>query len=262
MKLEVLISVMNLKKENLDRMNITSKCTVINQCEINSFEKYKNFKICSYAEIGNSNSRNRGLEHITEDIILLCDDDVIYNENYEKNIIKEFKNNPKADVIFFNMYNPNRKKRVIKKRKRLHIYNSLNYASYNIAFKKKSVLDKEIRFNTMFGPNAKYNNGADTMFIVDLYKNKLKVYSCPIFLGTAYNEKSTWFKGYNEKFFFNKGALFTAISKNFRNVLLLQYLLRHREVFKDLGFLKAYKTMLKGSNDYLNKKISGENKNV
>lgn len=252
MKLEVMLSVLNLQKENLDKMNITSKCTVINQCGKEGFEQYKNFKIYSYNEFGNSNSRNRGLEHITEDIILLCDDDVIYNEDYEKNILKEFENNPKADVIIFNMNNPNRKKRVIKKRKRLHIYNSLNYASYNIAFRRESVLNKNIKFNTNFGPNAKYNNGTDTMFIVDLFKNKLKVYSCPIFLGTAYNKKSTWFKGYNEKYFFNKGALFTAISVKFRLLLILQYLLRHREVLQDYKIFKAFKIMSKGSKDYIN----------
>lgn len=65
MKLEVMLSVMNLKKENLDEMNITSKCTVVNQCGSDGFEKYKNFNIYSYNELGNSNSRNRGLEHIT-----------------------------------------------------------------------------------------------------------------------------------------------------------------------------------------------------
>ena len=252
MKLEVMLSVLNLQKENLDKMNITSKCTVINQCGKEGFEQYKNFKIYSYNEFGNSNSRNRGLEHITEDIILLCDDDVIYNEDYEKNILQEFENNPKADVIIFNMYSPNRKKRIIKKRKRLHIYNSLNYASYNIAFKKNSIKNKNIIFNTMFGPNAKYNNGTDTMFIVDLFKKKLKVYSCPVFLGTAYNKKSTWFKGYNEKFFFNKGALFTAISVKFRLLLILQYLLRHREVLQDYKIFKAFKIMSKGSKDYIN----------
>ena len=32
MKLEVLLSVMNLDIKDLDKMNITSKCTVINQC--------------------------------------------------------------------------------------------------------------------------------------------------------------------------------------------------------------------------------------
>ena len=52
MKLEVLLSVMNLKKEELDKMNITSKCTVINQCDKKDFEKYKNFNIYSYNEKG------------------------------------------------------------------------------------------------------------------------------------------------------------------------------------------------------------------
>ena len=41
MKLEVLLSVMNLNKKDLDKMNITSKCTVINQCKTNKQEKYK-----------------------------------------------------------------------------------------------------------------------------------------------------------------------------------------------------------------------------
>ena len=253
MKLEVMLSIMNLKKEDLDKMNMTSKCTVINQCGKEGFEKYKNFYIYSYNELGNSNSRNRGLEHITEDIILLCDDDVIYDKEYEKNIIKEFEKNKNADVIIFNMYSPNRKKRVIKKRKRLHIYNSLNYASYNIAFRKNAVLEKQIKFNTMFGPNAKYNNGTDTMFIVDMFKNKLKIYSSPIYIGTAYNKSSTWFKGYNEKFFYNKGALFTAINKKLRKPLILQYLLRHRkEVLNKISLFKAFNMMLNGSKDYLN----------
>ncbi len=110
MNLEVMLSVLNLQKENLDKMNITSRCTVINQCGKEGFEEYKNFKIYSYNELGTANSRNRGLERITEDIILLCDDVVVYNNDYEKNIIEEFHSNPKADIIIFNVNNPYRKK--------------------------------------------------------------------------------------------------------------------------------------------------------
>ncbi len=251
MKLEVLLSVMNLNKNDLDKMNITSKCTVINQCKNNKQEKYKNFHIFSYDELGTSNSRNRGLEHVTEDIILLCDDDVVYNDNYKKIVLEEFKNNSKADVIIFNYNVKNRKKRIIKKRKRLHLYNSLNYATYNIAFRKDSILNNNIKFNTLFGPGAKYNNGSDTIFIRDIYIKKLKVYSSPEYLGTVYNKKSTWFKGYNEKFFFNKGALFTAINPKIRHILILQYLIRHKEVLTDIKFKKAYKLMIKGSKEYL-----------
>ena len=69
MNLQVLLSVMDLKKDDLDKMNIASKCVVINQCDKDGYEKYKNFDIYSYTERGAANSRNRGLEHITEDII-------------------------------------------------------------------------------------------------------------------------------------------------------------------------------------------------
>ena len=250
MKLEVLLSVINLNKKNLDRFNIKSKCTVINQCKKEFFEKYKNYNIYSYNETGVSNSRNRGLEHITEDIIIFCDNDVVYNDNYDKLILNEFKNNKEADAIIFNFDVKNRNKRIIKKRKKLHIYNSLNYATYNIAIRRKSI--KNIKFNNMFGPGSKYSNGSDTMFIVDLFKNKLKIYSSPSYLGTVYNNSSTWFKGYNEEYFFNKGALFTAINKRLRHILCLQYLLRHKDVLINYKLLKAYKIMIKGSNDYLN----------
>ena len=250
MKLEVLLSVMNLEKKDLDKQNITSKCTVINQCDTESFEKYKNFNIYSLKELGTSNSRNKGLDYITEDIIIFCDNDVVYNKNYEKLILEEFKNNKDADVILFNFDVKRRNKRIIKKRKRLYIYNSLNYATYNIAIKKSSL--GNIRFNTSFGPGARYSNGSDTVFIVDLFKNKLKVYSSPSYLGVVYNDNSTWFKGYNEKYFFNKGALFTRVNPKLRHILCLQYLIRHKDVLTKYKLFEAYKIMMKGSKDYLN----------
>ena len=253
MKLEVLLSVMNLNKKDLDKMNITSKCTVINQCGENKKEKYKNFNIYSYDELGTANSRNRGLEHITEDIILLCDDDVVYNKDYEKIVLEEFKKNLEADMIIFNVINTYRKKRINKKNKRLHIYNSLNYAAYNVAFRKKSL--GNIRMNTMFGPAAKYKSGGDdTLFIVDFLKNKLRIYSSSKIIGKIISNESTWFKGYNEKFFFDKGALYTAISKKYRHILMLQHLTRHKEILGNLDFFKAYRLMLKGSKEYLKDK--------
>lgn len=250
MKLEVLLSVLNLNIKNLDKMNINGKCTVINQCDKKDFKKYKNFNIYSFNERGTANSRNRGLDLVKEDIIVLCDDDVIYNPDYEKIILNEFKNNKDADLIIFNMENPYRKKRIIKKSKRLHIYNSLNYAAYNVAFRRKSI--KNIRMNNMFGPGAIYKSGGDdTLFIVDCLKHKLKLYSSPEYIGKISSDESTWFKGYNHEYFFNKGALFTAISPLFRHILILQFLIRHKEYLTELKFMDALKQMKKGSNDYL-----------
>lgn len=250
MNLEVLLSVMNLNKKDLNKMNITSKCTVINQCGVTKKEKYKNFNIYSYDEKGLSNSRNRGLEHITENIILLCDDDVIYNKDYEKIVIDEFKKNKKADVIIFNLECPNRKVKMNKMNKRLHFHNILRYSSWRIAFKRKSI--ENIKFNIMFGSGAKYRHGEDTLFLTECLRKKLRVYSNKNYIGKVYHNKSLWFKGYNEKFFYDKGALFTAINPNLRHLLILQYLIRHKEVLEIIKFKKAFKLMLEGSKDYLN----------
>ena len=251
MKLEVLLTEMNLDKKDLNKKNITSKCTVINQCGKESFEKHKNFNIYSYNELGASNSRNRGLSHVKEDFVIFCDDDVIYNDNYEKLILDEFKNNPKADAIIFNFNVLNRKKRIIKKRKRLHIYSILNYATYNIAFKRSKIINNNIRFNPLFGPGAKYKNGDDSLFLVNMLRKKLKIYSSPVYLGTVYNDNSTWSKNYDYEYIFNKGAIFTAINPKLRHLLCFQYLIRHREVLVNYNLFSAYKIMLKGSRDYL-----------
>ena len=255
MDLQVLLSVMNLDKKNLDKMNITSKCTVINQCNENKFEKYKNFEIYSYKELGVANSRNRALQHAKEDILLFCDDDVIYNKNYEKNVIKEFKKNPNADVIFFNLDSPNRTVKQNKKNKRLHFYNVLRYGTYCMAIKRNKI---SFKFNNTFGGNAKYSDGSgeDTLFVVDCLKNNLKLYSSIKNIGKVEQKKSVWFKGYTEKYFFDKGALFCAISKRFRYILYIQYLIRHKETLKNIKLSKALKLMINGGKDYLKCKRS------
>ena len=251
MELEVLLSVMNLNKKDLDKMNITSKCTIINQTDIEDVEEYKNYMIYSCTDTGLSNSRNRGLEKIKSDIVILCDDDVVYNDYYEQIILNEFKKNPKADVILFNLYSPNRKRKVIEENKRLRKYNTFGYGSQSIAFRRKSILRKGIVFHQLFGAGSVYTTGEDTLFIVDCLKKNLKIYCCTKYIGTVNHEHSTWFKGYNKKYFFNKGALYTAISTRFRKPLMKQYLKRHPEVLTRLDYHEAYKYMKMGSNDYL-----------
>lgn len=260
MRLEILLSVLNLKNKNLDNMNIKSDCTVVNQCDKNSYEDYKNFKIYSYDEIGLSNSRNRGLEHVKNDIILLSDDDVVYKDCYEELILSEFELNPKADIIVFNIDSPNRTIKLNKKNKKLHFFNILRYTSTRIAFRRKSIEKKNIKFNTLFGAGAKYTHGEDTLFLITALKNHLRIYSSTKNIATVYQSESTWFDGYTEKYFFDKGALFTAINRKLRFVLISQYLVRHKEVLNKISFFKAFRIMVEGSREYIQecKNIVGE----
>lgn len=252
MKLEVLLSVLNLKNKNLDKMNISSSCTVINQCNKDEYSEYKNFKIYSYNEKGISLSRNRALENASGDILLFCDDDMKYVNNYESIVLDAFKNNPKADMIFFNIEMSDRCFKSNKKNKRIHFFNCMRYGTVNIAVRKNSL--KDIKFNLLFGSINHYRSGEDTLFIIDCLKKGLKLYSSTDCIGTVNNVKSSWFEGYNEKYFFDKGALFCAISRPMRHFLCLQYLLRYRYVYKKTGFIKAYNIMLNGANSYLKMK--------
>ena len=112
-KIEILLSVMNLKNEkeyeNLIRQNnIKGQIIAINQVEDEKaiFNKVNGEqKIFSYKEKGASKSRNRLLEKAEGDICIFSDDDTKYVEDYEEIIKKEFKNNPEADIIIFYIEN-------------------------------------------------------------------------------------------------------------------------------------------------------------
>ena len=44
--------------------------------------------------------------------------------------------------------------------------------------------------------------------------------------------ESTWFRGYNDKYFIDKGALYEAMTPAYSKLMSLQFCLRHRNMFK------------------------------
>ncbi len=251
LKLNVLLSVMNLKKKDLAKMNIKSKCIVVNQSK-ERIDSFDNFKIINSSEIGLSKSRNKALLESTEEISLLCDDDVTYVDDLESIIIDEYNKHKDADIIIFNIDSPFRGNKKVKKFKKVRFFNLLRYESSRISFRTPSIINNNIKFNEEFGSNSKYNFGEDTLFIVNAYKKNLNIYVSPINIGKVEHKKSQWFKGYNEEYFYNQGVIFSEISKNYSYILSLQHLIRHKEILKDISFKDAYKIMCKGINDYNN----------
>ena len=59
-------------------------------------------------------------------------------------------------------------------------------------------------------------------------------------------ENSSWFKGYTEKYFVNMGTIYSAMSPRFSTLWIIQYIIRHRDTTKDLGFFNCLKLMFKG----------------
>ncbi len=260
MKLQVLISTMQQAINDhslLDKMNIQSDAIVINQCDRNHYENFNHkgysVSIFSFSERGVGLSRNNALMRATADICLFGDDDVTYVNDYSDIIIKEYKDHPDADVIIFNLpsTNPKRSTPKIKKWHRLRFYNCLRYGAYQISIKTTSIHKASIYFSLLFGGGARYSAGEDSLFLFDCIKKGLKVYASPRVIGTVKHDKSTWFKGYTEKYFIDKGAFFACLSKRWAKMLCLQFTARHFRMFAhEKSIIEAYKLMLQGTKQF------------
>lgn len=241
----------------LEKMNICSEAIIINQCDKNEFEEfiYKDnlIRFLSLKERGVGLSRNTAMMRANADICLFADDDVTYKNDYEDIIIKEFIETPEADIIIFNVPSttPNRKNKIINRKKRLHFYNGLGFGMVKIAVKLESVRKANLSFSLLFGGGARYSAGEDTIFLSDCFKKGLKVYSSPKVIGTVTYEESTWFKGYTDKYFCDRGILFYCISKLGALMLCLHFAIRKRKLFeKDKTWTEAYKLMIRGIREF------------
>lgn len=252
--LQVLIATMNQKKikDLLKKMNIQTDAIITNQTDEFSKEeiKYNNkfIKLYNFDERGIGLNRNNGLMRATSDILLFADDDIKYVNGYETIVIEEFKKNEKADMIIFNIdqSETERKRYKIKKYHRVHKYNCLRYGAVRIAVKTEKIKKKNIYFSLLFGGGAKYGSGEDSIFIYNCIKKGLKVYACPKTILTLEDSESTWFDGYNEKFFYDKGALLSCLYGKLTPLYVYAYIIKHKDICKKIGIKNAIREMLDG----------------
>lgn len=264
MKLNVLLSAMHLEDENyIDTLNIESDAVVINQCD-SVFEKTVNH-ICksgkevsvTYVETterGLSKSRNMAISRVpqetSEDVCILCDNDVEYVDGYEDMILDAYKRHLDADVIVFFIKRPERSVPVFDKDKRMNYLSVLKIFSPEVSFKRAGI--KGIAFNENFGAGAKYSMGEENIFLYECLKRHKKIYYVPSMIAKVRDEESTWFKGYTKEFFISRGANYAAMSKAFSHVLIWQFALRKKSLYGDnFSMLQTVKIMYRGRKEYL-----------
>lgn len=213
--LEILVAAMNQKDFSLaEKMNIRCNAIIANQAGRNEIsEKETEFgkiKMITTDTKGVGLNRNIALAAAKEDLILFADDDMVYYTGMEKAVEKAFEKNPKADVLIFGI-DIVRNGEITEKRrcknKRLPVWNSMKYGAVRIAARRRAIVDNEIVFNENFGGGCIYSAGEDTLFLKNCFDKGLKVYSDEYVLGTCCKDTSSWFVGYNEKYFYDKGAL-------------------------------------------------------
>lgn len=257
MRIQVLVAAMHQKDASLlEKMNIQSDAIVGNQCQENRVEQFlwKDRKITylSFAERGVGLNRNNALLRADGDVCLFADEDMRYCEDYPGLVERAFAAHPDADAIVFNLKTVGDttrvERRINRDSKRVRWYNALNYGAARLAVKNSSVRRENLSFHRCFGGGTLYSCGEDTLFIVDMLKHGLKLYTWPETIAQVEQNTSTWFSGYNEKFLYDKGALFQAVSRKWAGLLCLQDLLRHPQMYRTAGlsFRKAWALMKQG----------------
>lgn len=251
--MELLISAVNANAEELiGRMNVESSAVLVNQCGANSQNQLernnKNIIVLNRDEKGVGKSRNLALQNSTESIVLFSDDDIVYKEGYADLVEKEFEAHPEADILLFNM-------EVCEERRTYwnednHKVTRMNcgrYPAYSIAARREKLVKSGVKYSELFGGGAKYSNGEDSLFLMDCLRAGLKLYSNTAVLGKEEPRESTWFHGYTEKFFFDRGVLFAFLYGKLAWVWALRFVLTKKEMFQgEIGRKQGYKLIKDG----------------
>ena len=130
---------------------------------------------------------------------------------YAKTILSAYEELPEADIIAFRM--KNQPSRLKQKKQRLNSLTALRIASWQITCRREAVQRKGIYFDTLMGAGS--GNGAqeEVKFLRDCMKRGLKAWYVPEDIGEVGNayyesgeQEGTWFTGFDEKFFYQRGT--------------------------------------------------------
>lgn len=211
MELEVLVATMEQTDCSLaNKMNIDRPTVIANQCSRWGYDEQGSVRMISTATRGVGTNRNLALELAQGEILLFADDDIIYYDSDLQGVVDAFRQFPDADVIFFAIDMTKNGKVFDQRRnkvRRVHLWNSLRYGAARIAVRRDAVRKHQLSFSTLFGGGCMYCCGEDTIFIRNCARAGLKMYSHNYVLGTCAKDTSTWFQGYDDKYFHDRGAV-------------------------------------------------------
>lgn len=220
MNLEVLISCMNqMNMQIIKDTRIYTDAIIINQCSEACFKGIDDrhdlqevpsgnngehrFRMLTTDTKGLSVSRNLAIQHAEGDVCLLCDDDEKLDSDYRDTILDAYRKLPDADIICFSI--SNQPSRLKQETQRLTKWTAMRIASWQITFRRESIVKSVIRFDEDMGAGTGNGGGEEVKFLRDCIKAGLKAYYVPKSIGIVAQTDSTWFKGFDRDFFYKRG---------------------------------------------------------
>lgn len=224
-------------RAHMEKMNLSAESILVHQCDRNAYEelecKGQKVRCYHFAERGVGLSRNNALLRADGDIAVFADEDIEYDSDAAQKIIAEFEKHPEADMLLFNV-------KVTKERRtywtdsfhRVRWFNCGRYPAYSFAIRTRKMHEKNLTFSLLFGGGARFSNGEDSLFISDCLKAGLKVYAVPVCIGEEIPRPSTWFFGYNEKFFYDRGVLYHYLYGRMAHLWGLRFMLKMKSALE------------------------------
>lgn len=258
-RVEVLVACMNQSDAGLyDQMNLQTNAVLANQSDFYGYEEYIQpngavAKLISTADRGVGKNRNKALMNAEGEYLLCSDQDMVYVDGYAEIVEDAFDRCKKADIIVFNLEYVNRftpARKDCKRFKRVRFWNSMRYGTARVAMRKGAVDKACLSFSTLYGGGAKYSSGEDSLFIREALRKGLKMYYCPIVIAKVKQEESSWFVGYTEKFFVDKGVLIANAFPVLKSFLIYYFAYGMRGLNPEYRFHDIIKLMKKGIKEY------------
>lgn len=253
MRVQILASVVDKDPRELVReMHIETDAVIVNQCGRYGVETFdhegRTVRVFHMAERGVGLSRNTALMRADGDICLFSDQDIVYERGYEQKILQAFEGCPEADMIVFNV-EVAEERRTYRNTgvKRVRWYNCGRYGAVSFAVRREKLLASGVTFSLLFGGGAKYSAGEDSLFLKQFMDKGYKVYTSPAVIGRETEGNSTWFSGYHDKFFFDRGVLYHFLYGPLAKLWAFRFLVVHREkMCLEISLGDAYRIMKEG----------------
>ena len=212
-KLEILVATMHQTDfSKIEDMNIRCDAVFANQADRNGYEE-RSFdghraRMITTDQRGVGRNRNLALLYAGADIVLFADDDMRYADDCAEKIVQAFGELPEADVIVFDveMLRDGKPWSIGHGTGLLPFRKIGRYGTYAFAARRESLEKNNIQFHQQFGGGCRYTSGEDSLFLADCYRKGLKVYSHSYVIGRNREGESTWFRGFDEKYFTDKGC--------------------------------------------------------
>lgn len=254
-KFEILCVTMHQKDfSKIKEMNIHSDVFFANQADRTALEELEfdghKARMLTTDTRGVGINRNMTLQYAQGDICLFADDDVIYSDDMEKKVLAEFLAHPESDIIIFHLDTDSERKQIKYSRtKKCGPFSRMPWGTIRIAFRRSAVQKANIWFATLFGGGCLFPSGEDSIWLRDAKRKGLTFYVSKETIGKVDMGESTWFTGFDEKFFFGKGACCAAMYGKTADIWSLYYLLRYRNAGR-LSLTEKRKWMRLGQRGY------------